>query len=160
MKYILPFIGQYDIFCEIPLILILHFRYSNTMKKTIQFLSNITHVLELIIACLLIVAVIVSSFSLLSFFPNILDSSSDAILALMSSAFNLIIVIEFTRMLIHHSMENVVEVLVFALARGFIVNHQDAISMIITILGISILLIVRKQFLLHSDFTKAGENDE
>ncbi len=67
---------------------------------------------------------------------------------LMSVAFSVIIVIEFIRMLIRHSMNTVIEVLIFALARGMVAGHEEPINALISIIAIAVLLACRK-FLFH-----------
>ncbi len=129
------------------------------MKKIVDYVSSATHGLEIIIAFILMIAVILQGIHLFDYFPSLLQNSEDALHNILSAAFNLIIVIEFIRMLIQHSMENVIEVLVFALARSMIVDHSNTISIIVTIVSISILLIVRKHCLLHVDFKKTGEDE-
>ncbi len=67
---------------------------------------------------------------------------------LMRTAFSVMIVIEFVRMLIRHSMNTVIEVLIFAIARGLVAGHEEPINALISIIAIAVLLACRK-FLFH-----------
>ena len=67
---------------------------------------------------------------------------------LLDTAFSVIIVIELIRMLIKHSMNTVIEVLIFAIARGLVACHPTPVNSLISIIGIAILLGCRK-FLFH-----------
>ena len=72
----------------------------------------------------------------------------------MSDTLNIIIVIEFIRVLIKHTMGTVVEVLIFALARGLIVVNETIWEMAITIVAIAVLLACRKFLFLDDDLKK------
>lgn len=67
-------------------------------------------------------------------------------------AFNVVIVVEFVRMLIKHSMNTIVEVLIFAIARGLVVGHEKPVYALISIISIAILLASRKFLFCEHDF--------
>ena len=56
----------------------------------------------------------------------------------------MVIGIEFLKMLCRHSVGSVVEVLLFALARGLVVDHGTPVSNLITVGTIALLFVVRK----------------
>ncbi|NME81814.1 phosphate-starvation-inducible PsiE family protein [Clostridium sp. SM-530-WT-3G] len=68
---------------------------------------------------------------------------------LLASAFNLVIGIEFIKMLCKHSPDTVIEVLLFAIARKLIVEHTSTIENLIGIISIGILFATRK-YLFHN----------
>ena len=70
----------------------------------------------------------------------------------MKEAFNVVIVVEFVRMLIKHSMNTIVEVLIFAIARGLVVGHEKPVYALISIISIAILLASRKFLFCEHDF--------
>ena len=63
---------------------------------------------------------------------------------ILSECFNLVIIIEFIRMLIMHDMHTVIEGLLFAIARTLIVGHGAAIETLVLVMAISLLLLNRK----------------
>ena len=71
-------------------------------------------------------------------------SQVDAFNIFLASAFNLVIGIEFIKMLCKHSPGTVVEVLLFAIARQLIVEHTSTYDNLIGIISIAILFAVRK----------------
>ena len=71
---------------------------------------------------------------------------------ILLTAFNAVIVIEFIRMLIKHSMNTVVEVLIFAIARGLVVGHEAPLETLVRIVCIAILLACRKFLFRDFDF--------
>ena len=71
---------------------------------------------------------------------------------ILVTAFNAVIVIEFIRMLIKHSMNTIVEVLIFAIARGLVVGHEEPLAELLRIACIAILLLCRKYLFHEFDF--------
>ncbi len=71
---------------------------------------------------------------------------------ILVTAFNAVIVIEFIRMLIKHSMNTIVEVLIFAIARGLVVGHEKPLAELLRIACIAILLLCRKYLFHEFDF--------
>lgn len=121
------------------------------MKRKINFskiLNRISTTLEFLIALTLIAAVamllieLISSFGLAYFRDGALDFNN-----ILTKALNLIIGLEFTRMLCRHTPETVIEVLLFATARQVIVAHSTALDTLLSILCIAILFLIRKYVL-------------
>ena len=68
----------------------------------------------------------------------------------LGNILTLIIGVEFVKMLAKHTAENLLEVLMFAIARQMIVEHLDMIDTLIGIISIAIIFAVRKYLLLKS----------
>ena len=122
-------------------------------KTTIDKLHNIVlkmpRILEKIVAAILLMGVIYSCIQLGLHVFSFSDLAFDVYVEdILITAFNAIIVIEFIRMLIKHSMNTIVEVLIFAIARGLVVGHEEPWAELIRIVCIAILLVCRK-FLFH-----------
>ncbi len=124
------------------------------LQATSQSLSKFSLYLEYVIAIILILAIIIQGVKLFFNLETIFSSNlSDENLTLfLSYSFNLVIVLEFVRMLIKHSMENVTEVLVFTIARKIIVDHVTDFSLLISITCIIALLASRKYLLVKQDW--------
>lgn len=69
----------------------------------------------------------------------------------LATAFNLIIGIEFIKMLCKHTPETVIEVLLFAIARQLIVEHTSTMQNLIGIISIGILFATRKYLFYNFD---------
>ena len=77
---------------------------------------------------------------------------------ILSDTLNIIIVIEFIRVLVKHTMGMVVEVLIFALARGLIVADEKIWEMTITIVAIVLLFACRKFLFLKDDLKRITDD--
>ena len=118
-------------------------------EKYHRFVLKMPGFLEKIVAAILLVGVVYSCMQLAIHVFAITSLSFDAYIDdILVTAFNAIIVIEFIRMLIKHSMNTIIEVLIFAIARSLVVGHEQPMEVLIHIVSIAILLVCRK-FLFH-----------
>ena len=69
----------------------------------------------------------------------------------LANAFNLVIGIEFIKMLCKHTPQTVIEVLLFAIARQLIVEHTSTLENLIGIISIGILFATRKYLFYNFD---------
>ena len=121
-----------------------------------KILSMILGYVEMALAGILIVSIILGIVGLvmsMGIFHGDAFNYSD-LSVFLSSAFTLVIGIEFVRMLIKHTPGAVVEVLLFAIARQLIVEHAAAWQTLIGIVSIAGVFAVRK-FLFSSTFSAA-----
>ena len=118
-------------------------------KKFSRFVQKMPNVLEKVVAAVLLLAVAYGCVQLvmlvLGFNAGDLESYIDSV---MATAFSVIIVIEFIRMLVKHSMNTIIEVLIFAIARSFVAQHEEPLLALVHVVAIAILLLCRK-FLFH-----------
>lgn len=71
--------------------------------------------------------------------------------AFLGNAFQIVIGIEFIKMLCKHTPATVVEVLMFAIARQMVVEHSSSSEKLICILGITVLFAIRRFLFIESD---------
>ena len=118
------------------------------MKNSIQkIVLKMPGILETIVAAILLIAVIYGGFGLILDSIDFAQNNYSLYLEnVLKDAFSVIIVIEFVRMLVKHSMKTIVEVLIFTIARGLVVDHENSMQMLLQIIAIAILLICRKHF--------------
>ena len=69
----------------------------------------------------------------------------------LKNALGLVVGVEFVRMLVRHTMDNVVEVLIFAISRHLIVYHLEIWEILIGVLCMAILFAIRKFLVVSSD---------
>ena len=118
-----------------------------------NFVMKMPRFLEKIVAAILIVGVIYSCIQLGMHVLSFSDLAfNDYVEDILLTGFNAIIVIEFIRMLIKHSMNTIVEVLIFAIARGLVVGHEKPLEELIRIACIALLLVCRKYLFHEFDF--------
>ena len=128
------------------------------MNKTIwdkihEFILKMPSFLEKVVAAILLIGVAYSCIQLGIHVVSLTDLAFDEYIEdILITAFNAVIVIEFIRMLIKHSMNTIVEVLIFAIARGLVVGHEAPLDTLIRIACIAILLVCRKFLFYKFDF--------
>ncbi|MDO5516701.1 MAG: phosphate-starvation-inducible PsiE family protein [Clostridium sp.] len=120
-------------------------------KKIKKYILSVSDFLETIIGILLAISIAILVIFLFGDLKLlILDpTNKDLFNILLASAFNLVIGIEFIKMLCKHSPDTVVEVLLFAIARQLIVEHTSTMENLMGIISIGILFAVRK-YLFHN----------
>ena len=69
----------------------------------------------------------------------------------LKNALGLVVGVEFVKMLGRHTMDNVVEVLIFAISRHLIVYHLEIWEILIGVLCMAILFAIRKFLVVSSD---------
>ncbi len=117
------------------------------MKNKVQKkLYQYTVYFEMFIGFIIVIAIIITMFSLMiglrEMFLNPLEEN--ALNKFLGIAFNIIIGLEFLKMLCNSNLSTVVEVLLFALARQLIVEHTTVFENLIGVLSIAILFLIRK----------------
>ena len=68
----------------------------------------------------------------------------------LKNALGLVVGVEFVKMLVRHTMDNVVEVLIFAISRHLIVYHLEIWEILIGVLCMAILFAIRKFLVVSS----------
>ena len=118
------------------------------MKKWIIYLEKVAKAIEMVIALVLLVIVVIKiievTFDLTGFPVGILTMEFAGILSI---TLNLVIGVEFTKMLIKHTPESVVDVLLFAIARQMVVYHERTLDLLIGVLAIGGLFAIKKVLL-------------
>jgi uncharacterized membrane protein (DUF373 family) len=116
------------------------------MKSFQSKLFKFTRLLELLISISLVIAIVIGMLSLGNGMKELYLNPFDqnAFQNFLSIAFNILIGIEFLKMIIKSNLSTVIEVLLFAIARQLIVGHTSAYENLIGIIAITILFIVRK----------------
>ena len=116
------------------------------LKKSHEYMYKITHVCELLLAIVILIAIIISGVSLVleltQFSFTHLDIS--AFTQFLANGLSLAVGIEFVKMLCKYTPETVVEILMFAIARQMIVEHLQLSQMFIGVCAIAVLCAVRK----------------
>ena len=116
------------------------------LKKSHEYMYKITHVGELLLAIVILIAIIISGVSLVleltQFSFTHLDIS--AFTQFLANGLSLAVGIEFVKMLCKYTPETVVEILMFAIARQMIVEHLQLSQMFIGVCAIAVLCAVRK----------------
>ena len=116
------------------------------MNRSVSLLTRICTLLELGVAVVLILAILASGLLLMTELgmalltkPQTLNLSQA-----LNDALGLVVGIEFVKMLIKHTPEAVVEVLLFAIAREMIVFHTSLLETLIGVFAVGVIFVIRK----------------
>ena len=124
------------------------------MKEDIQNkIYKIAGVFELIVS---IIIGLVLTIQFINFIPYIIKNiftgyDSNFAIHFLEESLNFVIGIEFIKMLVKHSTNNVIEVLLFAIARHIVVCNTSSMDTLLLIIAVAILFAMRK-FLLYLNY--------
>ena len=119
------------------------------LEKLKQGYANLSEWLEHIMAAIVLIAIVIAICSLWAQFKQFLQtrSESGAFLKYMASVFDIVIGIEFFKLLCKPRKDTMLEVLMFVIARHMIIENTTAFENLLSIVAISILIIVDRYFL-------------
>ena len=108
-------------------------------------------ILEVALSAIVLIALLMSVIPLLKLMPGLLtDADSMEVHTFLKRALDIVIGIEFIKMLAKHSPGSVLEVLLYAIARHMIVGHEDAVQNLVSVGAIALIFIIRKYFFVPS----------
>ena len=124
-----------------------------------DWLEMAAEVMEILIAVIVLAGFIFSIVPLVSDIPHLLTGADkEAFHNFLESAFNLVIGIEFIRMLIKHTPGSALEVLMFALARHMVFDSGSGIELLCGVASIAGIFAIRKYLYVHSFESKDDES--
>lgn len=104
-------------------------------------------ILEVVLSGIVLVALLMSIVPLVELMPGLLtDADSLEIRTFLERALDIVIGIEFIKMLAKHSPGSSLEVLLYAIARHLVVGHDSAVENLLSVGAIALIFIVRKFF--------------
>ncbi len=126
-----------------------------------KLLYEISFYLELVAALIVIILIVAQTAGL---FINMFSDSKQLIeteqfTVFLGKCLNIVIGIEFLKMLCRHNMDSVIEVILFTLARHLIVKQFDIVEGLLCVIAISLLFVVRK-FLFVANIDESRKEDE
>ena len=102
-------------------------------------------ILEVVLSGIVLIALLMSIVPLLRLMPGLLtDADSMEVHTFLERALDIVIGIEFIKMLAKHSPGSALEVLLYAIARHMIVGHESAVENFISVASIALIFFVRK----------------
>ena len=137
--------------------------FTEKIKKLKKFILTGSEVLEFIVAVLTLVGIVLSVFSLVrdaGIFKQLLTDTS-VFKQYLEQIFLLVIGIEFLVMLCRPNSENVIEILIFLVARHMIVGDTTPYEDFVSVVSVVILCIVRRYLRISGeerDKKKAAES--
>jgi len=128
-------------------------------RKMSLFFYKAVHVLEYVIAVLTLV-VLVGLLGLEVYKMITVNGYFSAADTYMHNILTIVVGLEFVRMLINLTPANTLEVLIVAIARQVIVNHENTLSNIACVLCIGGLFAIRKFLISKADLAKELSEDD
>ena len=104
-------------------------------------------ILEVVLSGIVLAALLMSIVPLVELMPGLLtDADSLEIRTFLERALDIVIGIEFIKMLAKHSPGSSLEVLLYAIARHMVVGHESALENLLSVGAIALIFVVRKFF--------------
>ena len=126
-------------------------------RKLNEIIYTISRYTEIVLSAVMLLVIITLIIPMLYNFIRIplLDISPEQFTEFLGNALTLLIGVVFVKMLAKHTAENLLEVLMFAIARQMVVEHLNMVETLIGVVAIAVIFAIRKYLLL-----KAPENKE
>lgn len=116
-------------------------------EKLKQFIEKAGVILERVIAVIVIIAIVVGIIFLIVPFKDFIlhfnDADSDAFIVLLGFIMNIVIGIEFLKMLGDPELDKVLDVVMFAIIRHMIISETTALENLLTICGLAVVVILK-----------------
>ena len=128
--------------------------------KVKQVVLKLVGWLETIISIILLVVTVLLTIGMVRYLISggtVLFFEEENARSLVERFFELVICIEFVRMLSKHSVESVIEIILFSIAREMIAEVQSPVETLILIAALCGLMVIRKYFFIPEDKEKLKE---
>lgn len=103
--------------------------------------------LEILLSGLVLIGLLLSAVPLIRWMPGLLiDGNEVEIRTFLERSLDIVIGIEFIKMLAKHSPGSSLEVLLYAIARHMVVGHESALENLLSVGAIALIFVVRKFF--------------
>ena len=108
-------------------------------------IAEAASLLEVVLSCLVLIGLLISAVPVAREMLTLWSSdNTDTFQTFLGHAFNLVIGIEFIKMLAKHSPGSALEVLFYAIARYMILGHGTAVDNLLGVAAIGLIFLIRK----------------
>nr|WP_296010178.1 phosphate-starvation-inducible PsiE family protein [uncultured Blautia sp.] len=131
-------------------------------RKLNEIIYTISRYTEIVLSAVMLLVIITLIVPMIYNFVSIplLDITPEQFTQFLGNALTLLIGVEFVKMLAKHTAENLLEVLMFAIARQMVVEHLNMTETLIGVIAIAIIFAVRKYLLLKNSNDKEKSYDK
>lgn len=131
-------------------------------RKLNEIIYTISRYTEIVLSAIMLLVIITLIVPMLYNFLRIplLDITPGQFTEFLGNALTLLIGVEFVKMLAKHTAENLLEVLMFAIARQMVVEHLNMSETLIGVVAIGIIFAIRKYLLLKNSNDKEKTYDK
>ena len=117
------------------------------MQKINQRLVQMMKLIELIIAICLMIAIVISTIACILYGADSIMDQSFQLEVVLEKSLTLVVGVEFVKMLILHTPDSVIEVLLYAVARQIIISHDSALENLFGVMAVALIFVVKHYFL-------------
>ena len=128
--------------------------------------ADAASLIEILISIIVLLAIFITGVQVVLEVLNLVQNprAFDGFTVFLGHAFNLIIGVEFIKMLAKHTPGSAIEVLLFAIARQMVVEHSSPFENLIGIVTIALIFAIRKflfvpSFGEHSSYYEEEKKD-
>lgn len=122
------------------------------MKSTIvKFLLKTAWILELVIALFILMVTVVQMVLTAKHSLNYLNLGQFSLNDFFISTMNIVVGLEFVKMLILHTPRAVTDVLLFAIARQLVVSHSSSMDTLLGVAAVVLIFLIKKFLLSRED---------
>lgn len=122
------------------------------MKSTIvKFLLKTAWILELVIALFILMVTVVQMVLTVKDSLNYLTLGQFILNDFFISTMNIVVGLEFVKMLILHTPRAVTDVLLFAIARQLVVSHSSSMDTLLGVAAVALIFLIKKFLLSRED---------
>ncbi len=122
------------------------------MKSTIvKFLLKTAWILELVIALFILMVTVVQMVLTAKHSLNYLNLGQFSLNDFFISTMNIVVGLEFVKMLILHTPRAVTDVLLFAIARQLVVSHSSSMDTLLGVAAVALIFLIKKFLLSRED---------
>ena len=121
-------------------------------KKLNDIIYVISRYTEIVLSIILLIVIILLIFPVLYNFIKIpiLEITLNQFTDFLGNALSMLIGVEFVKMLARHTAENLLEVLMFAIARQMVVEHLNMFETLIGVIALGTIFAIRKYLLMKT----------
>lgn len=135
----------------------------NKEKKAIaRFSIRLEHImdlLEIVLAVAIMIGFLASFVPLIMEIPMLASYAKERVAygEFLSHAFNLVVGIEFIKMLTKHTPGSVLEVMMFAIARHLVLEGGNAMENLLSVISIGVIFLIKKYIYVHAFTSREDE---
>lgn len=137
------------------------------MKEKLRYIvASISSYMEIVISVMLLIGIAIAGIDLIKALVEMLKltlSDTTATVPIeqyLSIGLQLIIGVEFVKMIAKHTMGSTIEVLVYAIARKLVISHGGAADLLLGIIAIALLFVIKKYLRIDKTAVKTVNESE
>ena len=120
---------------------------SRSRAELRNFIIQSSTLLEISLSGLVLIGLLISIVPLIQWMPGLfIDGNDVEIRTFLERALDIVIGIEFIKMLAKHSPGSSLEVLLYAIAHHMVIGHESAFENLLSVAAIALIFVVRKFF--------------